>query len=75
MTISTKFNVGDEVYLYYEGKIDKLLIETISINVKPNQYAIDMINIVYNTDKGHFNEVYIFSTKQELLEHLHKTIE
>lgn len=72
MIISTKFNVGTYVFTIHDRKVRKLFISTYWVDKFDNVFyflRIGWCGNIMRTD----NE--IFATKQELLEHLDKTIE
>ena len=56
MTITTKFNVGDEVFFLYESKIKKSKIIKITAETSPN-YPTALI-VYYFEGTQSFNEIY-----------------
>lgn len=70
MTIETKYNIGDEVWLMALGKPKKGKIGTISIGVLGDgdvklKYSVEKIGFWY-----HRYENQLFPTKEELLKSL-----
>ncbi len=80
MTIETKFNIGDKVFVLFFNKIYTVEIKHITINVDVNSFKVPKTGIYYSTDELHdkfydrkqksFGEESLFKTKQELLESL-----
>lgn len=80
MTIESKYNIGDTVYIIYENKIQQVLITRITININPKTtfynpkdirttvlYSTKKLNSGNWTDFGSIPEKDIFKTKEELL--------
>lgn len=81
MTIETKYNIGDMVFVLFLNKIYEIEILKIEIIVKTNTFHYqDESTILYTTStvenevwqkkQSKFYENEIFSTKQELLNSL-----
>lgn len=65
MTIETKYNIGDDVWLMYRNKVFSGRI--IGIFLKPNVISYKIVSII----KGMwFSESKLFPTKEELLKSL-----
>lgn len=74
MTIKTKFEIGDTVYLYYydNGKVEinSFIINRIEININESQFSGKEIFInYYDDDYNTKNENELF-TKEEIIEKL-----
>lgn len=75
MTIETKYNIGDEVYLMLSNKVKKALIIGVLITKgehrKSEKYTSQEIrynlHIVGETSYEGFSEGSLFKTKEELL--------
>jgi len=80
MTIETKFNIGDKVFVLFFNKIYTVEIKHISVNVSVKGFKVPEIEIFYSADEIHdkfydrkqksFGENILFKTKQELLDSL-----
>lgn len=76
MTIETKYNIGDEVFVLYNNKVSTLKIWGIDVSVEEGfdgQYTLpNKVKILYyDFGKHHsFNEQDLFPTKAELLNSL-----
>ena len=68
-TITTKYNVGDRVYVLYNGSIINPVITAISLWLREKG-----IEVSYIVDKpytgGSFKEGIVFPTKQDLINSL-----
>lgn len=83
MTIETKYNIGDEVWVMYENKPTCLTIAAMDIGLHKKQlwviyymqpYEIDplkMSNVEYIPYNRAFYEKDVFPTKEELLKSLY----
>lgn len=83
MTIETKYNIGDEVWMIRDNEVQKYEIRSISIHKTPTTFIIyysfvDMFNLEeckaseFSTDVGleWWREEKLFPTKEELLKRL-----
>lgn len=76
MTIETKYNIGDVVYVMYNNKVTSIKICGMDINIEEGfdgQYTLPTkVEILYyDFGKHHsFNEQNLFPTKEELLKSL-----
>lgn len=73
MTVKTKFNIGQKVYVMYEGKIGAFFVETISVTV--NKDADTNIRYSFQDQVGDYvseNESNVFASEQQLVKHLIK---
>ena len=70
MTIETKYNIGDEVWVYHDKKPTKVVIRMISYYCRKWGHLLKE-EIMYLTD-GYcsFSEELLFSSKEELLNSL-----
>jgi hypothetical protein len=67
MTIETKFNIGDEVWLMESNKAQQTVVYQINIVVHPSNYVIQY------QEKGYtnwYNEDQLFPSKESLLQSL-----
>ena len=70
MTIETKYNIGDEVWVMYNMKPTKITIKRISYYCGRWGHLLKE-HIMYLTDNNcSFNEDILFPTKEELLKSL-----
>lgn len=72
--INTKYNIGQEVFLIYNNKVENVKIDGISINAE-NTNTETKINITYHvhgrgTGFNTFSESVLFHSKQDLLNNL-----
>ena len=70
MTIETKYNIGDEVWVEFT-KPTKMVVE--SIEFRKDEYTEDIWYFVVNPNRREFydaNECELFPTKEELLKSL-----
>jgi predicted oxidoreductase (fatty acid repression mutant protein) len=80
MTIKTKYNIGDMVFVLFLNKIYEIEIKHILINVKSEGFNCAKTEIVYSVPELHdkvwdkkqsrFEENQLFKTKSELLNSL-----
>lgn len=77
MDITTKFNVGDRVFLLYDNLVTETQIHTIHVNVISNGGAIHpipVIDIKYDIElkktRCLWVEPLLFATKEDLLKSL-----
>lgn len=83
MTIETKYNIGNEVWMIRDNEVQKHEIRSITINKTPTAFIIyysfaDMFNLEeckdseFSTDMGleWWREEKLFPTKEELLKSL-----
>ena len=69
MTIETKYNIGDEVWVYYNMKPQKMTVT--HINIYCSKRATLKTEIRYVVDNAiAFRERPLFPTKEELLKSL-----
>lgn len=66
MTIETKYNVGDNVWLMHENKARLLTITNIDIHILCSEVKTKYIL----GGKGSYSEAELFATKEELLNSL-----
>lgn len=71
MKIETKYNIGDKIWVYYEGKPTQCLLFSIIV------FGCDDIEFIVSNEYGNtesirdvFREYQLFSTKEELLKSL-----
>ncbi len=72
MTIETKYNIGDEVWVEYYMKPTKMVVESL-LFVKDAEIEKIMYSVVNPDDRREFydaDESEIFPTKEELLKSL-----
>lgn len=73
LQIDNKFNIGDTVYIMYGNKIQKGRIDQMRIHVFEDCVAIHYgVEVPY--DMPFYKEEDIFSTLEELSNHLVKTV-
>ena len=71
MTIETKLDIGDEVFLIRANKIEIRTIKKIHIWVLPFEFSEYTISIHYNLDDNtNVAEQYAYKSKEELLKSL-----
>ena len=80
MTIETKYNIGDMVFVLFLNKIYEIEIKHISVNVKSEGFNCAKTEIIYSVPELHdkvwdkrqnrFLEENLFKTKSELLNSL-----
>lgn len=74
MTIKTKFEIGDTVYLYYydNGKVEinSFIIDSIEININESQFSNKEIFINYYDDNYNTKSEKELFTKEEIIEKL-----
>lgn len=74
MTIKTKFEIGDTVYLYYydNGKVEinSFIIDRIEININESQFSNKEIFINYYDDNYNTKSEKELFTKEEIIEKL-----
>lgn len=70
MTIETKYNIGDEVFMLLHRSVDKYNISGIRIRIEGGNTSVEyrLRTIAGNTD--YYDESWIFPTKEELLKSL-----
>ena len=69
MTIETKYNIGDEVWIYYNMELQKMTITHINIYCcKRGTLKTEVRYVVDNSIS--FGESSLFPTKEELLKSL-----
>lgn len=79
MKIETKFEVGDDVYFFYNNKVYKKTIKWIEINIYMNANKLKIVKH-YKMDLGEtlgvwaLSENHIFSTTRDLYEFIRKEI-
>lgn len=66
MTIKTKYNIGDEVWIYYNMKPIKMVVTHINIYCRKRDYLTKEIRYVVNGSIS-FDERALFPNKEELL--------
>lgn len=69
MTIETKYNIGDEVWIYYNMKPIKMVVTHINIYCCKRRTLETKIRYVLNGNIS-FDERVLFPTKEELLKSL-----
>jgi hypothetical protein len=71
MKIETKYNIGDEVWLIWEHKVQSAKIDSIwNITVNPEISVIYQLNMKWHDAPLLFKENALFPTKEELLRSL-----
>ena len=72
MKIETKFDIGDNVFLLVENKVNTAEVITAHVRISRNTYNVDIVEIHYVvTDISRIiSEKDLFATKQELLDSL-----
>jgi len=74
MNIETKFNVGDEVFIMHNGRLNKRAIKSISIDIRTERDLV--VSTLYNVgsepegifrSKFIFYEDELFGSKEELI--------
>ena len=70
MTIETKFNMGDKVYVLYEGFIRVAFIIKIIVLQESSLCNIQYRVQVKNLDQCIYNENEIYATKEDLCKYL-----
>lgn len=67
MTIETKYNIGDEVWVMYNMKPQKMTVTHINLYCRKRETLKKEIRYVLDNSIS-FDERVLFSTKEELLE-------
>ncbi len=71
MTIETKYNIGDEVWLIWENKVYVSFIEDVRVKRNNKNTKIEyMVESMQKKDFGLKKESDLFPTKEELLKSL-----
>ena len=74
MTIETKYNIGDEVWLMYENRDVTAQVISIKMIVEELMFGTIIVNIYYRIKNQHFDreisEPHIYASKEELLKSL-----
>lgn len=69
MTIETKYNIGDEVWIFYNMMLEKMIITHINIYCRKRETLKTEIRYVLDNSIS-FDERVLFSTREELLKSL-----
>ena len=74
MTIETKYNIGDEVWLMYENKAVSAQVISMKIVVEELMFGTIIVSIYYRIKNRHLDreisELHIYASKVELLKSL-----
>lgn len=76
MTITTKLDIGDDVFYIENNNIKSMEIDTINVSVVRNQFHVSEIDVSYlgksdqNKTRRVIHENKAYSTKEELLKTL-----
>lgn len=74
MTIETKYNIGDEVWLMYENRAVAAQVISMKVTVEELMFGTIIKNIYYRIKNQHFDreisEHRIYASKEELLKSL-----
>ena len=74
MTIETKYNIGDEVWLMYENRAVTAKVISMKVTVEELMFGTIIENIYYRIKNQRFDreisEPHIYASKEELLKSL-----
>lgn len=74
MTIETKYNIGDEVWLMYDNRAVTAQVISMKTIVEELMFGTIIVNIYYRIKNIHFDreisEPHIYAAKEELLKSL-----
>lgn len=74
MTIETKYNIGDEVWMMYENRAETAQVISMEVTVEELMFGTIIENLYYRIKNQHFDrkisEPHIYASKEELLKSL-----
>ena len=72
MTIETKYNIGDEVWVIMNNRVECVKIQSVKLEVYTDYkvYKVEVYPVYYDFCGGRYYETQLFPTKEELIKSL-----